>query len=227
MGLNKSTGNMYEFISHTINFIRGKCFHDCLYCFMKYMFDIVLGLINLDEKELRTNLGSGRFIFVGSSTDMWAMNVPSEWIRRVLDRCNEFDNRYLFQSKNPRRFLEFIGHEIFRSGKAVLCTTLETNRWYPEIMRNAPTPEERVQAMAEIASHGIDTFVTCEPLMDFDLDEMVAMLKACQPKQVNIGRNSVRLVHLPEPDDDKVKALIAELKTFTTVHVKSNATCWK
>ncbi len=63
--------------------------------------------------------------------------------------------------------------------------------------------------------------------MDFDLDEMVAMLKACQPKQVNIGRNSVRQVQLPEPDDDKVKALIAELKTFTTVHVKSNATCWK
>ena len=81
--------------------------------------------------------------------------------------------------------------------------------------------------MAEIASHGIDTFVTCEPLMDFDLDEMVAMLKACQPKQVNIGRNSVRQVQLPEPDDDKVKALISELSTFTTVHVKSNATCWK
>ena len=227
MALNKSTGNMYSFVTHTLNFIKGKCFHDCLYCFMKFMFNIALGDICLDEKEFKTNLGSGRFIFVGSSTDMWAMNVPSEWIRRVLDRCHEFTNRYLFQSKNPLRFLEFLGHEIFQSGKAVLCTTLETNRWYPDFMCNAPRPEERVQAMAEIASRGIDTFVTCEPLMDFDLDEMVAMLRACQPKQVNIGRNSVRQVHLPEPDDDKVKALIAELKTFTTVHVKSNATCWK
>lgn len=107
MGLNKSAGNMYEFITHTINFIKGKCFHDCLYCFMKYMFNIILGDIYLDEKELRTNLGSGRFIFVGSSTDMWAKNVLSEWIRRVLDRCQEFTNRYLFQSKNPRRFSEF------------------------------------------------------------------------------------------------------------------------
>lgn len=227
MALNKSTGNMYSFVTNTINFIKGKCFHDCLYCFMKYMFNIVLGDLSLDEKELKTNLGSDRFIFVGSSTDMWAKNVPSEWIMRVLDHCVKFTNRYLFQSKDPRRFLEFIGHEIFRSGKAVLCTTLETNRWYPEIMHNAPTPEERVRAMAEVASHGIETYVTCEPLMDFDLDEMVAMIRACRPKQVNIGRNSVRQVQLPEPCRDKVQALIAELSTFTTVHVKSNASCWE
>lgn len=227
MALNKSTGNMYEFITHTINFIKGKCFHDCLYCFMKFMFNIVLGMINLDEKELKTNLGSGNFIFAGSSTDMWAKDVPSDWILQVLDRCDEFDNRYLFQSKDPQRFLEFLGHPIFAQGKAVLCTTLETNRWYPEIMRNAPMPEERVQAMAELAARGHATFVTCEPLMDFDLDVLVEMLKACQPKQVNIGRNSVRQVQLPEPDRDKVQALITALNTFTTVHVKSNASVWE
>ena len=60
--------------------------------------------LRLEEKELKVNLGEGNFIFVGS-TDEWAVNVPAEWIEQVLDYCDGFDNRYLFQSKNPARFL--------------------------------------------------------------------------------------------------------------------------
>ena len=100
MPLNKADGNMFGFVTHTWNAIKGKCLHLCLYCFM-----IALNIrfykwgdIRLDEKELRISLGKDNFIFVGSSTDMWAANVPSEWIVRVLDRCDEFDNRFLFQS---------------------------------------------------------------------------------------------------------------------------------
>lgn len=77
-------------------------------------------------------MGEGNF-----STDEWAANVPSEWIEQVLDYCDGFDNRYLFQSKNPPRFLEYLGHPVMK--KSVLCTTIETNRFYPDIMRNAPT----------------------------------------------------------------------------------------
>ncbi|HYQ55883.1 MAG TPA: hypothetical protein VEP89_00965 [Draconibacterium sp.] len=40
-----------------------------------------------------------------------------------------FDKKYLFQSKNPKRFADF---EL--PPKSVVCTTIETNRWYPEIM---------------------------------------------------------------------------------------------
>jgi len=35
MGLNKSSGNMYEFITHTWNTVKGACEHDCSYCYMK------------------------------------------------------------------------------------------------------------------------------------------------------------------------------------------------
>lgn len=34
--------------------------------------------------ELKVNLGEGNFIFVGSSTDEWAANVPSEWIGNLV-----------------------------------------------------------------------------------------------------------------------------------------------
>jgi DNA repair photolyase len=35
MPLNPSKGNMYPFVTHTWNPIRGKCPHDCSYCYMK------------------------------------------------------------------------------------------------------------------------------------------------------------------------------------------------
>jgi len=31
MGLNESKGNMYEFVTHTWNAIKGECKHDCTY----------------------------------------------------------------------------------------------------------------------------------------------------------------------------------------------------
>ena len=114
------------------------------------------------------------------------------------------------RSKNPARFLEYLDHPVMR--KSVLCTTIETNRFYPDIMRNAPLPRERAIAMREIASHGIPTYVTCEPLMQFDLAELVELVGICSPQQVNIGRNSRYDIILPEPTANEVKMLKAELE---------------
>ncbi len=208
MALNKSIGNMYAFVSHTYNPMKGECEHSCAYCFMRCK--LLLPPLRLELKELKVNLGEGNFIFVGSSTDEWAANVPAEWIEQVLDYCDGFDNRYLFQSKNPARFLEYLDHPVMR--KSVLCTTIETNRFYPDIMRNAPLPRERAIAMREIASHGIPTYVTCEPLMQFDLAELVELVGICSPQQVNIGRNSRYDIILPEPTANEVKMLKAELE---------------
>ena len=94
MALNKQAGDMYGFVTHTWNAIKGKCMHDCCYCYMKRFPQKELWF---DEKELKTDLGTGNFIFVGSSTDMFADNVPDEWIRKVLDYCRTFNNTYLFQ----------------------------------------------------------------------------------------------------------------------------------
>jgi DNA repair photolyase len=79
MALNKSTGNMYAFVSHTYNPMKGECEHSCAYCFMRRK--LLLPPLRLELKELKVNLGKGNFIFVGSSTDEWAANVPSECVR--------------------------------------------------------------------------------------------------------------------------------------------------
>ena len=220
--LNKSKGNMYPWVTDTWNPIKGVCSHGCSYCFMRKWGN--LKSIRLETSEFKTDLGKGNFIFVGSSTDDWAAAIPDDWILKTLDYCNKFENRYLFQSKNPSRILEFSDHPVFR--RSVVCTTIESNRFYPDVMNNSPKIEERVKAMAEIATKGIPVYVTCEPLMQFDLSDLVGMLKECKPKQVNIGRNSRRDVPIPEPTADEVKALKAEIELFTKVEVKKNANIW-
>ena len=121
---NPRKGNMYEFVSHTWNVIKGRCFHNCAYCYMKKWKQKSL---HFDNKELTTDLGSNNFIFVGSGTDMFAKNVNPIWVTRVLDYCNGFNNKYLFQSKDPANILRHIDHPVFQ--KSVVCTTIESNRF--------------------------------------------------------------------------------------------------
>ena len=212
MGLNKSTGNMYEFVTHTWNTIKGACPHDCSYCYMKRWGK--LNPVRFDEKELKTDLGAGNFIFVGSSCDMFADDIPAGWINETLRYCSGFDNRYLFQSKNPAGMYKYLHDSL----NAVVCTTIETNRWYPDIMRNSPRPEERAEGML---AQDFPKYVTIEPILDFDLEELVNLIEVIEPEQVNIGADSGNN-GLPEPGIEKVMALIERLKAFTTISEKRN-----
>ncbi len=232
MNLNPSKGNMYEFITHTWNPVKGRCFHDCSYCYMKEINPNAT-TIRLVDNELTGSFPANAFIFIDSSADLFAPDVPDEWINRVLDFCYEDTTRlhlserprFLIQTKNPARILDFIEHPLLAPERqqTVVCTTIETNRHYPDIMNNAPLPQQRAEAMAKIAEHGVKTYVTIEPIMDFDLDELVAFIKMCKPEQVNIGANSIRTVELPEPKNARqLIDLILQLLCFTHIKVKKN-----
>lgn len=211
MPLNKQSGNMYSFVTHTWNPIKGKCFHDCSYCYMKRFAQ---NDIRLDEKELRTDLGHDNFIFVGSGTDMFAHNVPNEWIYKVLEICRQFYmNTYLFQTKYPIHLYGFRYPE-----STVFGTTIESNRQYAEIMGNAASIEDRVKVFTALKE---SKMVTIEPVLDFDLPEFVKMIKDINPDWVNIGADS-KGHGLPEPDKEKLKDLIFELRLFTEVKLKKN-----
>jgi DNA repair photolyase len=213
MGLNKSKGNMYPWITHTWNPLGGKCPHGCTYCYMHRWGKQKPA--HFDEKELKTDLGSGNFIFVGSSCDMFAESIPERWIEETLIHCANFDNTYLFQSKKPQRFHYFSEYPE----KCLFCTTIETNRIY-DVMRYSPIPQKRANTMGPI-SDMYKTYVTIEPIMDFDLPEMVELIRACYPTQINIGADSGNN-HLPEPSKEKLLELISELQKFTTIARKTN-----
>ena len=213
MGLNISKGNMYPWITHTWNIVKGKCPHGCSYCYMKKWKN--QKEVRFDKSELKTDLESGHFIFVGSSCDLFAEGLPYEWIIKTMEHCSKFDNTYLFQSKNPK-FFDAI--PIHGPSKYVLCTTIESNRYYPE-MNNAPEPIDRAIEFGKIPIEA--KYITIEPIMDFDLKSFVTLIRFCRPQQVNIGADSGNN-KLPEPKPNKVLELIEALEEFTTVKQKKN-----
>lgn len=223
--MQNSHGNMYDFVTHTANPIKGLCPHECSYCYMKDIFkryghDTTL---RLDPNELKINYGSGKFIFLGTSTDMFAQPVESAWIKQVLDHCAKYDCKYLLQTKNPARFFEFLNHPLMQDkNKVVLATTIETNRDVSTISL-APSIDDRVNVMAQLSKQGYAVMVTMEPIMDFDHDAVINIMRTIHPFQVNIGANTNRTVKLPEPDKNKLNLLIDELRTFVpVVKLKTN-----
>lgn len=216
--LKKQRGNMYEFVTHMWAPIRGKCSHDCSYCYMKKWGK--QPPLHLDEKDLNTNLGEGNFIFVCHTCDMFAEDVPNEWILRVLKRLRVYLlNKYLLQSKNPKRFSYFY-HCYYPTRKNVLFgTTIETNRDIVE--SKAPPCIERAKALADLSENGYETMVTIEPIFDFDLDELVDLIVLANPEWVNIGADS-KGHKLPEPPAEKIRSLIDRLKETTNIKLKGN-----
>jgi DNA repair photolyase len=221
--MNESKGNMYPDVV-TWNPLAGECSHKCEYCSTnslmrypgvkaKYSGDIRLC------NDLHKNFpGEPKTIFVVAQNDLFTANVPDKYIKSVLDKCNIWNqHRYLFQSKNPARFLEFEG---LYPEKTILCTTIESNRWYVQ-MRKAPHPKQRAIAMNDAYYMKHEIHVTIEPIMDFDLEEMVYLIETCLPTKVNIGADSKRN-NLPEPSKGKLLALIDELKKFTVIDQKRN-----
>jgi len=175
-----------------------------------------VGNLRLEEKELQTNLGNSNFVFVGSSTDMWAADVPSEWIQKVLEHISKYNNTYLFQTKNPIRFLKFLSY--FKENY-ILGTTLETNRDYT--ITKAPEPIERWMAFMQLNKYSIRRMISIEPIMDFDLRDFLCMLRDIRPEFISIGADSKRN-NLIEPPPEKIKQLIEHLKSYTNVIIKNN-----
>lgn len=216
MGLNPVKGNMYDWVTHTWNTVKGECPHGCTYCYCKRFGK--QRPVRFDAKELKADLGSGNFIFVGSSCDMYAEAIPKQWIWDTLEHCRKHRNNYLFQSKNPTRILKYKGWLPYN---CVCGTTIETNRIYPQ-MGNAPRPKHRMSSIHTLACERFKTMVTLEPIMDFDLSDLLSLIYSCQPEWVNIGADS-QGHKLPEPEPDKILTLIEDLqKVGIEVRIKPN-----
>jgi DNA repair photolyase len=237
----KSNGNMYEWITHTANPLAGECIHNCSYCYVQKLkrakpviAEKYKGSPKLDFNGLKQISGKGKFIFVCDMTDLFADNVPYSVIDEILKKCKQKDeNRYLLQTKNTKRMFELKWmfddeiwmpeiHNSHYEKLFSICTTFETNRFYPEIMKNVSKPMDRILDFQRLGFASFNKYITIEPIMDFDLDIMVKEIKGVlSAKQVNIGADSGNN-HLPEPTKVKILQLIKELEKFTIVKQKSN-----
>jgi len=140
--------------------------------------------------------------------DLFAYEIRAGWVDEILEHCRQYPgNRYVFQTKNPAR--AFLWHSKFPKD-FIIGTTIETNR-SPDKFSKAPPMASREYGIREFVDCKCETFVTIEPILDFDVPELVHIIDRINPKFVNIGADS-KNCGLPEPDADKVKALIGNLQ---------------
>jgi len=212
VGLRRSKGNMYPWVTHMHAALGGECSHKCSYCYVdhptKGRDSRFTGKIRLLEGEMDTDFGTGRTIFIEHLNDLFSYGVPDHIIERVLEHCKKYpDNMYIFQTKNPERYLRIPAH--WWPPNYTLGTTIETNRNIPGISF-APDPLVRFAAM-KFLNPNISKFITIEPILDFDLDVLVERIVYIKPTFINIGADSKGHC-LPEPSAEKIKILINELE---------------
>jgi DNA repair photolyase len=205
---------MYDWVTHMWSPLVG-CPHQCSYCYVRSNRRDQPATVTV--KENWPPLGRDRVIFVGHLCDVFAETVPNYIIMAILAWCRRFPNRYVFQSKNPERFLSFID---LMPEHSTLGTTIETNRQdILDLLSKASPVHRRAAALGRIKS---PTFLTVEPILDFDVGVLEDLISLADPDFVNIGADS-KGHGLPEPSRSKVIALIAQLnRQGITIRKKTN-----
>lgn len=233
----QSTGKMFSFITGTWNPVVG-CTHLCKYCWARKLANGKLKHLpqygrgfkpTLVESALEKKFKPGECIFVCDMGDLFCKGVPDAWVFRVLDVIRAHPlTTFLLLTKNPRRYLYFL-HWI--PPNAILGATIESDLPH-EGISGAPSPEHRLFALAlcrelERLVNGFEhkRFVAIEPVMQFDHDKFLELLRRVNPWAVAVGYDNYDN-SLPEPSLAETERLIADLRNFTGVHIKTLREGW-
>ena len=213
--LKVSTGNMYDWVTHTHSHLSGECPHKCSYCYVqRNRFGVTKrykGKPRLIESEFDVNYGKGNVIFIEHMGDLFADSIPTSYICSILSHCKQYnDNTYIFQTKNPEIALAWVRRKLFPN-RFIIGTTIETNI-NSLIARYslAPLSDLRFEGIKNLGKY-CKTFITVEPIMDFDEGIFECLIIGAKPDFVNIGADS-KGCNLLEPSKDKIISLIKRLK---------------
>ena len=213
MPLNKAKGRMFKSVGWTWNPAYG-CNHSCPYkCWAR---EIVVEKWKKEwtptfrERYMKDKFpDDGTWIFVCSMGDLFCSGMKDEWILQIIYKIKETkaDNKFLFVTKNPFSYLAF-GLELEDiKEKIILGTTIETNR---PMSGRAPSAEKRYEDLKTMREAGFRTFLSMEPIADFDLEVIKEWIFQLQPEATEIGLES-RTNVFKKPSDEKLLALISWL----------------
>ena len=217
---------MFNIVSRTWNPVTG-CLHECTYCWARRL--ALTKLRNreryaegfkprLNKEEFTVKFNEGEFIFVSDMGDLFGYFIPENWILKVLDYVRKFPRTFfLFLTKNPTRYLEFIDK---MPSNAILGATIETNRdeeYLKFSLSRAPLPSERIKAMKNLPWS--KKFISIEPILDFDLEVFVKDIEEVDPIMVYVGYDNYNN-KLPEPPLKKTLELIQAISKGPIVVVR-------
>ena len=222
MSMTKAAGNMYEWVTHVHSHLRGQCLHRCPYCYVqsidrRFGSQAHQGPLRIEERELKVRYGKGKVIFVEHTNDLFAEGVPFEWIGKITEHIANFpENRYVLQTKNPRKMSAWLG---YLPPRRALGVTVESDITH---VGNTPHPVNRLAECLLMDYKGDPVFITIEPVLTFTAGFAKA-IAAARPAWVNIGADSKSTPGLPQPTRAEVMELIAELVDLgVDVRLKKN-----
>ncbi len=100
-----------------------------------------------------------RTIFVCSMADLFGEWVPFKWIDDVIDACRKApQHRYLFLTKNPKRYAELDGGRNMRLPP-------KNNMWYGATTTNNKQLSEAIKSFGCLSSKA-KTFLSVEPILE-------------------------------------------------------------
>ena len=224
----------------TWNVFKG-CLFNCVYCVQreqakrqKHRCELCYRYKpHLHPKRLNEKFKAGETVFVAAAGDISFMLNKGEQIDLLNIIRKYSDTTFLLQTKDPRYYLKLLHWRSFPKN-IVIGTTIETNRViigkqpYSHYSK-APYPDERFKCMGIYTN--LRKYITIEPIMDFDLDVMVAWIKAIAPEFVYVGYlnpvGKAKKLQLLEPSLDKTIKLCKELEKFTEVRLKTLRKGWQ
>lgn len=149
-------GSRIEWATHTSNPVKGRCFGDCPYCYMRAIYKRFPRLDHapeFDGDECSWKPPSGSLVFIGSRLDMFHPKMPDAWICGVIDHVRECDDaHWAFLTKYPERLYKFHFPDNVLLGTTWDGRT-ETMSNVVELVANAP--------------RSVIAFVCFEPLLGF------------------------------------------------------------
>lgn len=230
MGLVKSHGQMYDWVSHMHSHLRGECPHKCSYCYVKsFPGTAYKSELRLDEKQLNVKYTNTRklfpknkIIFIEHCQDLFASTPLGDgpkpvWIEKILAHCRDYpNNTYIFQTKNPLQMMSWL--PLFPQNY-IMGVTIETNR-APQDLTMAPSPAERIKDLLTIltthtgwkSTFAARLFITIEPILEMDPLEFATKIAQIGPAFVNIGADS-KNHGLAEPTSEEIILLEAFLQS--------------
>jgi len=232
----RRNSKMFDRVTRTWNpCIIYPCYFNCIYCWTRYFIEKKLlnspagklyrqyyGKPTLIEERLKVRFREGEFVFVQDVGDLFAPNVPDEYIIevfRIIARNRHAT--FLLLTKNPRRYLDYV-YEVdllLEMDNVLLGTTIETDNTWLYLERKiskAPAPDARIAAMLHLRMIGFrNLFISIEPVIDFNLKVFAEHLVKIEPAIVYVGYDNygiLRKLKIPEPPLNKTLELIDILK---------------
>lgn len=204
MGIDKQVFGTYEWAVENANFISG-CAHNCKYCYSKEMAIRFKRKTSKNWEKEQINSAQlikkvkkvDGLIMYPSSHDITPINL--QYSITFLQKLLESGNRVLIVSKPHmivikeicETFSKFKEHILFRF-------TIGSNNsnvlkfWEP----NAPSYEERMNCLKYAYEHGFSTSISCEPMLDSNIEQLVLELDPYVTDSIWIGKANFLLRRL-------------------------------